>query len=207
MFVSEIFIMKSLPQKHVHTSPTTSNTVLSIATATSILILLYLPRCLLPFFLSPVTISTLLVLAILLHFGHEPDSNTTAARQQDVAAGDEKENKAEAEVGFDDLGSSRNLIIHEDVPGWGWGWCLDEPLEVIYEEEYEGEEEEDDDGVEEILLSVSSDQESELDSLENVCYPWMENRHEDYEEEEMIEINFDEENMIEIDLTKYRDLD
>ncbi|WOL04876.1 hypothetical protein Cni_G13598 [Canna indica] len=189
--------------------------------ATSLLVALYLPRALLPFLLSPVPISTFLLLAALLRVG---SSQSESPAFSAASGGEEEITNTEAKVEFSGYNQNvafcdSNYIDYVRRSG---------PLEIIYEE-YEGDEEDEcgsggsqeyprwrqnadlGSGRTDSLRFSSTDSESESDSSssatsevkgssspEEIRLPW----EEDEEGDDMIEILLDEEdNLIEIDIS------
>ncbi|WOK91908.1 hypothetical protein Cni_G00599 [Canna indica] len=208
-------------------STLSSHPLFSVLTSASLLAVLYLPRPLLLLLLSPVSISTLLLLAALFHLGSPPRKPPVSV----ASAVDDAEDIASLhpepmpEFKVEPVGFHQKMIFCDAFNDWGRRTA---PLEVIYEE-YEREGDED---VEDAagggwprwleypemdggrlrpfeFAYVDSDTESESGSLEEeagaerwsspeeIRLRW----EEEEEGEDMIEIELEEENLIEIDIS------
>ncbi|XP_072988131.1 uncharacterized protein [Typha latifolia] len=198
-------------------SSLSSHPLFSILTTSSLLVLLYLPRPLLPLLFSPVLLSTILLLTTLLRFGSTPkpqvESHSPPPTTNPTAIPPEP--TSEIELGIS--GFHQKTIFSNHFIEWGRRGC---PLEVIYEE-YEGDEHEEENGESprcakldfpglERLGLLSTDTETESggspaaegwDSPENRCFRW---EDEEEDDDELIEIALEEDNLIEIDISGYR---
>ncbi|RWV90736.1 hypothetical protein GW17_00047035 [Ensete ventricosum] len=118
-------------------STLSAHPLFAVLAAASILAFLYLPRTLLPLLLSPIPISTFLLLAALFHLrSPPPNSLAAAAADEEEVTPVLSEPKPEAKV-VESTDCHQNVIFRDafvDCLRWSG------PLEVIYEE-YEGEEE------------------------------------------------------------------
>lgn len=113
-------------------SSLSSHPLFAVLAAASLLIALYVPRSLLPFLLSPVPISTFLLLAALLRLGSSPAEPPAA----NTVAAEEKELPVSYLTNDTECCSS----YQQKAPFSNGSGCRGVPLEVIYEEhEEEGE--------------------------------------------------------------------
>ncbi|XP_074566225.1 uncharacterized protein LOC141822800 [Curcuma longa] len=207
-------------------SSLSSHPLFAVLAAASLLVALYVPRSLLPFLLSPVPISTLLLLVALLRLGSSPAETPTATT---VAAEEGKE----LPVSYLTNNTECFSNYHRKAP-----FCNDSgrrgvPLEVIYEEhEEEGElgcvrfceylrwRQNGDSGsgglgslrFADVDSDSGSDGGSPIDAAEKSSSPeelWLrwDAQSEEEDGEDMIEIDLKaeaEENLIEIDISGWR---
>lgn len=187
-----------------------SHPLFSILTTFSLLILLYIPN-LLPLLLSPIVISTSLLLTTLLHLGSSDSLvNHRKVPSEDQPSEVELEDPIEVIEPGDNMHyveCEQKMNSCESLVEWGWRGG---PLEVIYED-FEGEEDEDDNDDEEAYNSpqrrldfmrfydTDGDSDSSCSSTENMRFLW-----EEEEGDGMIEIALEEDNLIEIDLRTCR---
>ncbi|KAG0483892.1 hypothetical protein HPP92_011976 [Vanilla planifolia] len=180
----------------------------SALTAVGVVAILYLPRNLFPILFSPVLLSTLLLLATLLHFGAPPPTETRPRSLPNLRSDDTET--------FILSFSTKQPPIRDYLLQWG---NRGGPLEVIYEE-YEGEEEEEEEveeGEEDGYFqecpkrrergfdghsfsdSDSGSEESSLavgcESPVSLCFRWYE------EGDDLIEIAVEDDNIFEIDIS------
>lgn len=210
-----------LSRSFLFVSALSSHPLFSILAAASLLVALYIPRSLLPLLLSPVSISTLLLLAALLRFGSSPPADAAAA------AVEEKELPESCpETDMECANYHRKVTFFDDL-GRRSG-----PLEIIYEEHEEEEGECGGVGFREYLRwpqnsdlgswglgslrfagldsGSDSDEGSPIEAAEGSSSPeelhlrWEEDDEEEEEDgDDMIEIDLKgeaEENLIEIDI-------
>ncbi|CAL9112004.1 unnamed protein product [Musa acuminata var. zebrina] len=216
--------LRLLSRWYLSLSTLSSHPLFAVLAAASILAFLYLPRTLLPLLLSPIPISTFLLLAALFRLrSPPPNSLAAAAAVEEEVTPVLSEPKPEAKV-VESTDYHQNVIFRDafaDCLRWSG------PLEVIYED-YEGEEENE----ESRCRGRSQEQHSKWAQNENLgsgrlwplrfaCddsdtdseggspaasgssspaepqLPW-----EDEEQgDDMIEIDLEEENLIEIDIS------
>ncbi|XP_020091524.1 uncharacterized protein LOC109712385 [Ananas comosus] len=160
-----------------------------------LLVVLYVPRPLLPLLFSPVLLSSFLLLFALLRLGPEPPEPTSPPPPKPTS---------ETHVGAAE--THKNPTFRGEFVEWG---RRGGPLEVIYEEYEEGAEngEEGTDSESESESSRGSAAEEEEEEEERAwwdsgvkpCLDWWEE-----ESDGLIEIAIEEENLIEIDISAGR---
>ncbi|KAJ0966020.1 hypothetical protein J5N97_027158 [Dioscorea zingiberensis] len=189
------FLSKSL----LYISELISHPISSILTTSLLLIILYVPRPLLPILLSPVPICTSFLLYSLLRFGSKPAST--------LSENAKPEPKPETHPELVPSHDQNSIFLAS-----GFEWALvGGPLEVIYED-YEGEEDGESPenspspaypkasgviGFGSLGGFYLTDSDSGSDS-EELRFRWDED---DEGDEGMIEIAFEEDNLIEIDIS------
>lgn len=200
-------------------SDLSTHPLFSVAATSSVLALLYLPRPLLPFLLSPAFLSSLLLVSTLLSLRPPPSPPPAVDDPVPVPLTPGPDLKSESAPDF--AGFRQKVAFCDSFVEWS---RRGGPLEVIYEE-YEGEEDEDGRDSPEYSRSPeysypgsgrlgslgfcftdSSDDDSDdnssvaedWDSPENIFSRW------DEEGDGMIEIVLEEDNMIEIDISACR---
>ncbi|XP_039130369.1 uncharacterized protein LOC120266775 [Dioscorea cayenensis subsp. rotundata] len=192
--------MKTLSKSLFYLSKLMSHPLFSILTASLLLIILYVPRSLLPILLSPVPICTSFLLYSLFSFGSKPACH----HRHPPSAHAKPESKPQTQPKL--VPFHQNHIFLES----GIEWVpIGGPLEIIYED-YEGEEDGDSSEYSPSpeyskatgLIGFGSldfyltDSDSGSDCGE-MRFRWDEDEEDD---EGMIEIAFEEDNLIEIDI-------